>query len=101
MRWTGAKPKSGVPAAARAARYRLLARAARGSGASHILTAHTRDDQAETLLMRLLRGSGIGGLAAMARESEREGVFIARPFLNISKSQLIATLEGSRHRLCG
>ena len=95
MRWTGAKPKSGVPAAARAARYRLLASAAHSSGASHILTAHTRDDQAETLLMRLLRGSGIGGLAAMARESEREGVFIARPFLNISQSQLIATLEAA------
>ena len=93
MRWTGAKPKSGVPAAARAVRYRLLASAARGSGASHILTAHTRDDQAETLLMRLLRGSGIGGLAAMARQSEREGVVIARPFLDISKSRLIATLE--------
>ena len=45
--------------------------------------------------MRLLRGSGIGGLAAMARESGREGVFIARPFLNISKSQLIATLENA------
>jgi tRNA(Ile)-lysidine synthase len=96
MRWTGAKPKSGIPAAARAARYRLLASAARGSGASHILTAHTRDDQAETLLMRLLRGSGISGLAAMARESEREGVLIARPFLNIAKSQLVATLERAR-----
>jgi tRNA(Ile)-lysidine synthase len=93
VRWTGEKPKSGVPAAARAARYRLLGTVARQSGASHILTAHTRDDQAETFLMRLFRGSGIGGLAAMARESEREGVLIARPFLNISKSQLIATLE--------
>src|SRR5580692_10912420 len=93
VRWTGEQPKSGVPAAARAARYRLLATVARQSGASHILTAHTRDDQAETFLMRLFRGSGIGGLAAMARESEREGVLIARPFLNISKSQLIATLE--------
>ena len=93
MRWTAVKPKTGIPAAARLARYRLLTGVARSSGASHILTAHTRDDQAETLLMRLLRGSGIGGLAAMARESEREGVFIARPFLNISKSQLIATLE--------
>jgi tRNA(Ile)-lysidine synthase len=92
VRWTGEKPTSGVPAAARAARYRLLATVARQSGASHILTAHTRDDQAETLLMRLLRGSGISGLAAMARESEREGVLIARPFLNISKSQLVATL---------
>lgn len=96
MRWSGEKPKSGVPAAARAARYHLLATVARQSGASHILTAHTRDDQAETLLMRLLRGSGIGGLAAMARESEREGVLLARPFLNISKSQLIATLEKAR-----
>jgi tRNA(Ile)-lysidine synthase len=93
MRWTAVKPKTGIPAAARLARYRLLTGVARSSGASHILTAHTRDDQAETLLMRLLRGSGIGGLAAMARESEREGVFIGRPFLNISKSQLIATLE--------
>lgn len=93
MRWTGEKPKSGVPAAARAARYRLLGAAAQRNGASHILTAHTRDDQAETLLMRLLRGSGIAGLAAMARESEREGVLIARPFLDISKSQLIATLK--------
>jgi tRNA(Ile)-lysidine synthase len=93
VRWSGEKPRSGLPAAARAARYHLLARIAREVGASHILTGHTRDDQAETLLMRLLRGSGIGGLAAMARESEREGVLIARPFLNVSKSQLIATLE--------
>ena len=93
IRWTGEKPTSGVPAAARTARYRLLADAARRSGAAHIFTAHTRDDQAETLLMRLVRGSGIAGLGAMARQTEREGVLIARPFLDISKSQLVATLE--------
>jgi len=93
LRWTGAKPKTGLPAAARAARYRLLAQAARSSGATHILTAHTRDDQAETLLMRMLRGSGIAGLAAMARETERDGVQLARPLLQVSKSQLIATLN--------
>jgi tRNA(Ile)-lysidine synthase len=96
MRWTGAKPKTGLPAAARAARYRLLAQAARASGATHILTGHTRDDQAETLLMRLLRGSGIAGLAAMARQSERDGVLLARPFLHVSKSQLIATLKKAK-----
>jgi tRNA(Ile)-lysidine synthase len=96
MRWTGAKPGSGLPAAARAARYRLLANAAQESGATHILTAHTRDDQAETLLMRLFRGSGIAGLAAMAPQSERDGVRLARPFLNIPKSQLVATLQKAR-----
>jgi tRNA(Ile)-lysidine synthase len=93
VRWTGAKPKTGLPAAARAARYRLLTQAARATGATHILTAHTRDDQAETLLMRMLRGSGIAGLAAMARQSERDGVLLARPLLQVSKAQLIATLR--------
>jgi tRNA(Ile)-lysidine synthase len=96
LRWTGPKPRTGLPAAARAARYRLLAQAARKHGATHVLTAHTRDDQAETLLMRMLRGSGIAGLAAMARESERDGVRLARPLLDISKSRLIATLNKAK-----
>lgn len=96
LRWKGFKPKAGLPAAARAARYRLLAMAAQSSGATHILTAHTRDDQAETLLMRMLRGSGIAGLAAMARESEREGVLLARPLLDVPKSRLVATLDRAK-----
>src|SRR5438445_1922092 len=96
LRWRGAKPKAGLPAAARDARYRLLAQAARQGGATHIVTAHTRDDQAETLLMRMLRGSGITGLAAMARETERDGVRLARPLLEISKAQLIATLNRAK-----
>jgi tRNA(Ile)-lysidine synthase len=96
LRWTGPKPRTGLPAAAREARYRLLAQTARRHGATHVLTAHTRDDQAETLLMRMLRGSGIAGLSAMARESEREGVRLVRPLLDISKAQLIATLKKAR-----
>ena len=96
LRWTGEKPRTGVPAAARDARYRLLADAARRSGATHVVTAHTREDQAETLLMRMLRGSGLAGLAAMARESERDGVRLVRPLLEISKAQLIATLNKAK-----
>ncbi|MHC4041422.1 tRNA lysidine(34) synthetase TilS [Bradyrhizobium sp. 23AC] len=96
LRWRGAKPKTGLPAAARAARYRLLAQAARAVGASHVLTAHTRDDQAETLLMRLLRGSGLAGLSAMASLSERDGIVLARPLLEVPKSQLIATLRRAK-----
>jgi tRNA(Ile)-lysidine synthase len=96
LRWAGDKPATAVPAAARAARYRLLGEAARAAGARHIFTAHTRDDQAETLLMRLLRGSGIAGLGAMARETERDGTVLARPFLHIPKSRLIATLARAK-----
>ncbi|HEY2758849.1 MAG TPA: tRNA lysidine(34) synthetase TilS [Pseudolabrys sp.] len=69
LRWTGKKPKTGLQQAARAARYRLLGEAARKVGASHILTAHTLDDQAETVLIRMCRGSGLAGLGAMGRIS--------------------------------
>lgn len=96
LRWSGEKPRTGVPAAAREARYRLLAQAAKAAGASHIVTAHTRDDQAETLLMRLLRGSGIAGLGAMARVTERDGIALARPLLDVAKSRLVATLAKAK-----
>lgn len=69
VRWRSDKPTTGVQEAAREARYRLLAEAARRGGAGHITTAHTLDDQAETVLLRLSRGSGIAGLSAMARLS--------------------------------
>lgn len=96
MRWTGDKPKAGLPAAARDARYALLADAARKVGAAHVMTAHTRDDQAETVLMRMARGSGLAGLGAMSVETERHGVVIVRPLLRVPKSQLIATLDKAR-----
>jgi len=96
VHWTGDKPRNGVPAAAREARYSLLAESARAVGATCIVTAHTRDDQAETVLMRLLRGSGIAGLSAMARLSERDGLALARPLLDVAKSQLTATLKRAK-----
>jgi tRNA(Ile)-lysidine synthase len=95
LRWRGAKPETGLQEAARAMRYRLLADAARRAGARHILTAHTLDDQAETVLIRMARGSGLTGLAAMARETPLDGLVLVRPFLDISKSRLIATLEAA------
>jgi tRNA(Ile)-lysidine synthase len=93
LRWAGAKPKTGLQEAARAARYRLLVAAAESAGASHILTAHTLDDQAETVLIRMARGSGLTGLGAMARETPLGGVVLSRPLLDIPKARLIATLD--------
>ena len=99
MRWRGAKPATGLQEAARDARYRLLARAARKAAkADHVLTAHTLDDQAETVLIRLARGSGLTGLAAMAHASplpvgDGEAIMLVRPLLDIPKARLIATLE--------
>jgi tRNA(Ile)-lysidine synthase len=101
LRWTGKKPKTGLPQAARHARYRLLGDAARKLGAAHILTAHTLDDQAETVMIRMMRGSGMTGLGAMARFAKlpRDGqgsVELVRPLLEIPKARLIATLKAAK-----
>jgi len=119
LRWRGRKPSSGLQQAARLARYRLLGEAARKAGATHILSAHTLDDQAETVLIRLCRGSGLTGLGAMTRVSSLptatrassqlrrteaarvdggDGagigtIYLVRPLLKIPKGRLIATLR--------
>jgi len=96
LRWNGPKPATGIQEAARDARYALLAEAAREAGATCVMTAHTLDDQAETVLLRLLRGSGPAGLQAMAPISAYPGasdLLLARPFLEVSKARLIATLR--------
>ena len=95
LHWRGEKPKSGLQEKARWARYRLLAEAAAKFGASHLLTAHTLDDQAETVLMRLLRGSGPAGLGGMARETPLGALTLVRPFLEVPKARLIATLRAA------
>jgi tRNA(Ile)-lysidine synthase len=91
--WRGRKSASGIEAAARHARYRLLAELARRAGASAIATAHTLDDQAETVLMRLAAGSGPAGLAGMRPRDIRHGIALLRPLLGVRKQRLIATLE--------
>jgi tRNA(Ile)-lysidine synthase len=101
LRWSGAKPKTGMQQTARNARYRLLGDAARKIKAAHILTAHTIDDQAETVLIRMSRGSGVTGLGAMARVSQLPGdmegqIGLVRPLLDIPKARLIATLRAAK-----
>jgi len=70
LAWRGPRSGADVQAAARAARYRLMGEWCARRGILHLLLAHHRDDQAETVLLRLARGSGLEGLAAMAPVSE-------------------------------
>jgi tRNA(Ile)-lysidine synthase len=103
LRWTGRKPKTAIQEAARNARYRLLAAAAREAGACHVLTGHTLDDQAETVLFRIIRGSGIGGLAGMSwfdvvPVPEGQNIGLVRPLLQVPKARLVATLKAAKVR---
>ena len=78
---------------ARNARYQLLAQWCTDHQTPYLLTAHHRDDQAETLFFRLARGSGLDGLACMRPAVMRDGITLLRPLLPIAKARLIATLE--------
>jgi tRNA(Ile)-lysidine synthase len=88
LAWEGTKPVTGLQEAARKTRYKLLAQAARENNCEAIVTAHTLDDQAETVLMRLIRGSGINGLQAMAAISEKENMPLLRPLLVFERERL-------------
>jgi tRNA(Ile)-lysidine synthase len=101
LRWTGRKPKTGIQEEARNARYRLLSDEAHRQNAMHILTAHTLDDQAETLLFRMARGSGVSGLVGMRwldgiPVAGAKPAHLIRPLLNVPKARLIATLKAAK-----
>ena len=77
-----------LQAAARTARYRLISDWAKSENIDSVALAHTKDDQAETVLINLGRGSGIDGLCAMPDEIERHGILWLRPLLGVRRSEL-------------
>jgi tRNA(Ile)-lysidine synthase len=85
-----------LQAKARAARYDLMAAYCHGHDIPALATAHHLDDQAETFLMRLKRGSGLDGLAAIPEEGRWAGLTLLRPLLDLPKARLVATLEEAR-----
>jgi tRNA(Ile)-lysidine synthase len=93
---TAERPASGLQAKARALRYGLMRDWCQAKGATLLVTAHTLEDQAETFLMRLARGSGIRGLAAM-RPDEAGALLLERPLLGTSRAALRATLTAASH----
>lgn len=95
LKWTGPKPAAGLQEAARAARYRLIGEAMKKDGVGVLLTAHHRNDQAETVLMRMAHGSGIEGLKGMAEMAHVEGVRVHRPLLGIDPAALRAVVDAA------
>lgn len=87
-------PPANLQAEARALRHRLLRQWCRQAGVLHLLLAHTLGDQAETLLLRLARGSGVSGLAGMAAVSWTPEVRILRPLLGVPRAALESFLDG-------
>jgi tRNA(Ile)-lysidine synthase len=95
LAWTGSKPSAGIQNAARQARRALLAQRCRERGILHLLLAHHRDDQAETVLLRLSRGSGPDGLAGMAAVRELGPCRLLRPLLGVPRARLEAFLRAA------
>ena len=92
LQWDGEAPSTRIQEMAREIRYQLLAGACHLRGIKTLMTAHHLDDQAETVLMRLARGSGVDGLCAMAPQSRRYGLRLLRPLLEFEKSELLREL---------
>ena len=92
--WRPGRPAH-FEADARKARYAWLAEVARGRGASVVAVGHTRDDQTETILHRIVRGTGPRGLAGIPRtRALKEGVTLVRPLLGVGREELRAYLGG-------
>ena len=88
LRWEGWDGQGNLQAAAREARYRLLADWARRRGIDIVALGHTRDDQAETFLMQLARGAGLKGLTAIGRDLHHGEITFIRPALSYSREVL-------------
>ncbi len=85
---------NGLEAAARSARYEFLTETAARLGARYVVTAHTADDQAETILFRILRGTGIGGLGGMTRaRALGPAATLIRPLLQVRRAELVGYLD--------
>ncbi|HEY4164488.1 MAG TPA: tRNA lysidine(34) synthetase TilS [Dongiaceae bacterium] len=93
LEWTGPKPKSGIQAAARAARYELMTDFCRANGILHLCVAHQLDDQWETYSMRAERGGTEHGLSGMSGMRPWRGARILRPLLPAPKRSLVEFLE--------
>ena len=86
-------PSTAVQEKARHARYALMFSWCATHNIKHLLLAHHGEDQIETFLMRLFKGSGVDGLAAMGAQTQWQNIYMHRPFLTLPRARLTATLK--------
>ena len=93
LKWDGVKPKTRIQEIARKKRYKLITSWCKKKGIEKLFLAHHLDDQVETFIMRLGKGSGVDGLAVMNFVTETYSLKLVRPFLEITKNRLIKILD--------
>jgi tRNA(Ile)-lysidine synthase len=93
LRWEGDKPSSNIQAIARKERYKIISSYCKDNGIYHLITGHHADDQAETVFMRIMRGSGIDGVSGIKEDSCIEGISVIRPMLSIYRDQIVSAIK--------
>ncbi len=93
LRWQGDKPHSNIHQIARNERYKLLTDYCQQHNITALMVGHNRNDQAETVLMRILRGTGITGLTGIPQKGNHNGIAILRPLLHFTRAQIMATMK--------
>ena len=90
LKWKGSKPNKRIQEEARNKRYSLLINFCRENNINNLYLAHHLDDQIETFLFRMFRGSGLQGLTSFSSSYERNGLTLIRPLIDTPKSELIS-----------
>ncbi|WP_353279884.1 tRNA lysidine(34) synthetase TilS [Wolbachia endosymbiont (group A) of Ennomos erosarius] len=88
LNWEKKNIKGNIQLQARKARYKLLIEWCKNNNVKYLFVAHHENDQAETFLLRLERGSGVDGLSSMDYKSFFNGIYVFRPLLNFSRSKI-------------
>lgn len=93
LKWNGDKPSSNIQAVARNERYKIISSYCKVNEIAHLITGHHADDQAETVFMRIMRGSGVDGISGINAISKIWDINVLRPMLSIDKESIIAAIE--------
>ncbi len=96
LKWSDNKPKSNIHENARRARYKLLTNYCHENNIRYLLVAHTKNDQAETIMLRIFRGSGVDGISGIKKKTTMNGITVIRPLLDIKRGDIELFLKSKK-----